>query len=71
MWFRILHVAVDAGNGAWPAGYREQRVEVTLGSKMAFESRNVGAVMRRVTADSQGAIRSRDAPPPHLSPSTR
>ena len=51
IWFRILHVAADGHNGSSVASYREQTVEVALGPKGTFVSRNVGTVTRRVAAD--------------------
>ena len=51
VWFRIVHVAVDASNGAPVAAYREQTVEIALGPKGAFENGNVGTLTRRVAAD--------------------
>jgi hypothetical protein len=50
IWFRIVHVASDAGNGP-VAAYREQTVEIALGPKGAFENGNVGTLTRRVPAD--------------------
>jgi hypothetical protein len=47
VWFRILHI----GRGLIPeAELLEQRVEIALGSKGAFENGNVGIMTRRVTA---------------------
>lgn len=43
IWFRIVHLAQDAQGGAPVAPYREQTVEIALGSKGAFE--NGSAVM--------------------------
>jgi hypothetical protein len=42
---------VDGTNGAPVAAYREQTVEIALGSKGAFENGNVGRLTRRVPAD--------------------
>jgi len=36
--FRIVHVALEARNGAPEAAYREQTVEIALGPKGAFEN---------------------------------
>ena len=33
VWFRIVHLAQDAQNGAPVAAYREQSVEIALGPK--------------------------------------
>ena len=41
VWFRILHVAEDGGNGAPLAAYRDQTVEIALRPKGAFENGNV------------------------------
>jgi hypothetical protein len=35
VWFRIVHVAMDARNGGPAAAYREQMVEIALGPKGA------------------------------------
>jgi hypothetical protein len=51
VWFRIVHVAMDARNGGPVAAYREQTVEIALGPKGAFENGNVGSLTRRVAAD--------------------
>jgi len=49
VYFRIVHVALDAANGT-PA-YREQTVEIALGPKGAFENGNIGSITRRVPAE--------------------
>jgi hypothetical protein len=49
VYFRIVHVAPKGHNGAPLAAYREQTVEITLGPKGAFESGNIGALVRRVS----------------------
>lgn len=51
VWFRIVHVAVDAPDGAPVASYREQKVEIALGPKGAFENGNVGTLTREVPAE--------------------
>lgn len=51
IWFRIVHVALDAAAGAPVAAYREQTVEIALGPKGAFENGNVGRLTRRVPAN--------------------
>jgi hypothetical protein len=51
VWFRIVHVVLDARNGAPVAAYREQTVEIDLGPKGAFENGNIGTLTRRVAAD--------------------
>jgi hypothetical protein len=35
VWFRIVHVAVDGRKGAAPTTYRDQTIEIGLGSKGA------------------------------------
>ena len=47
VWFRIVHLAQDAQNGAPVAAYREQSVEIALGPKGAFENGNVGTLRLR------------------------
>ena len=51
VWFRIVHIAVDGHDGASPATYREQTVEIALGPKGAFENGNVGTVTRLVATE--------------------
>jgi hypothetical protein len=51
IWFRILHVAPDGNNFLTEADLIEQRVEIALGPKGAFENGSVGTFKRRVTAD--------------------
>jgi len=50
IWFRILHIALDVNNIFADADLIEQKVEIALGSKEAFENGNVGTMTRRVTA---------------------
>ncbi|GAB4253098.1 MAG: hypothetical protein Kow00129_14030 [Thermoleophilia bacterium] len=50
IWFRIVHVAVDAHNGDPVAAYCEQTVEIALGPKGAFENGNGGTLTRGVRA---------------------
>jgi hypothetical protein len=47
IWFRIIHVAQNAQIGASVAPYRDQKVEITLGPKGAFENGNIGALRQR------------------------
>jgi hypothetical protein len=49
VYFRIVHVAPKGHDGTPVAAYREQTVEITLGPKGAFESGNIGALVRRVS----------------------
>ena len=49
VWFRIVHATQNGHNGAPVAAYREQRVEIALGPKWAFDNGNIGALKRRVT----------------------
>ena len=51
VWFRIVHVALDARTGAPLAAYREQTVEIALGPRGAFENGNVGTLTRRAADD--------------------
>jgi hypothetical protein len=44
-------VAVDGHNGFPGAEFHDQKVEIALGPKGAFENGNVGALTRRVAAD--------------------
>ena len=50
VWFRIVHVALDARKGGPVAAYREQTVEIALGPKGAFENGNIRILTRRVPA---------------------
>ena len=51
IWFRIVHAAVSGQNGASPAMYREQEVEVAFGPMEIFEDDNVSILTRRIEAD--------------------
>jgi len=51
VWFRIVHFAQAGHHGVPLAPYREQTVEIALGSKETFENGNIGALSRRVQAD--------------------
>ena len=51
VWFRIVHVAREGHNDGIEAVYREQRVEIALGPKGAFENGKIGAMTRQVAAD--------------------
>lgn len=48
VWFRILQVAEDGGNGTPAPAYLDQTVEIALGPTGAFENGNVGTLKRRV-----------------------
>ena len=52
VWFRIVHLTLEGDNGEPVAAYREQTVVTALGPKPAFERGNIGALTRRVPADS-------------------
>jgi len=41
VWFRIVHVVLEDQDGGPTAAYREQRVEIALGPRGAFENGNV------------------------------
>ena len=49
IYFRIVHAALDSGNGT--TAYREQTVDIALGPKGAFETCNVGTLTRQIPAD--------------------
>jgi len=51
VWFRVVHIAPQDRAVRPVATYREQAVEIALGPKGAFENGNIGALMRRGTAD--------------------
>jgi len=51
IYFRIVHIALDARNGGPVAAYREQTIEIALGPKGAFENGNIGTLTRRLPAD--------------------
>ena len=50
-YFRIVHAAQNGHNGAPLSAYREQKVEIALGPKGAFENGNVCTLTRRMAAD--------------------
>lgn len=58
VYFRIVHTALDLGNGK--AAYREQTVEVSLGPDGAFKNGNIGKITRLVPA--QQVFRTVPAP---------
>jgi len=51
VYFRIVHGVIQGQKRAPAASYREQRVEIALGPKGAFENDNIGALTRRVNID--------------------
>lgn len=51
VWFRIVHIAQEGHNRVPVAAYREQKVEIALGPKGAFENGATGALTRRVATD--------------------
>jgi len=48
IYFRIVHLALQDYHRGPVAAYREQRVEIALGPKGAFENGNIGTLARRV-----------------------
>jgi len=50
-YFRIVHAVQNGHNGAPLSAYREQKVEIALGPKGAFENGNVCTLTRRMAAD--------------------
>ena len=44
VWFRIVHLAKVGHNATPVAAYREQKVEIALGPKGAFENANIGTL---------------------------
>jgi len=48
VWFRIVHITLEDTAGS--TAYREQRVEIALGPKGAFENGNIGILTRQVPA---------------------
>ena len=50
VWFRIRHVALDL-RAPPVARFRDQRVEIALGPRKAFETANIGALTRRVAVE--------------------
>jgi hypothetical protein len=51
IYFRIIHGAIQGQQRDPMASYREQRVEIALGHKGAFETGNIGVLARRVPPD--------------------
>ena len=51
VWFRIRHVAEDGHHRPLGDSYRDQTVEVRLGSKGAFKKGNLGTLARRMAVD--------------------
>ena len=68
VWFRIVHATQNGHNGAPVAAYREQRVEIALGPKGAFDNGNIGALMRRAPPGQEPStvlpVRGDPKPPP-------
>jgi len=46
VWFRIVHITLEDPAGS--TTYVEQKVEIALGPKGAFENENIGTLTRRV-----------------------
>jgi hypothetical protein len=71
-YFRIIHGAIQGQQRDPMAAYHEQTVEIALGPKGAFESGNIGALMRRVPTDSliSGMPPRRCKPKPLREPKT-
>jgi hypothetical protein len=55
VYFRIVHAAQGGHHGGPVAPYREQRVEIALGPKGAFENGNIGTLTHRVPTDRVGS----------------
>ena len=72
IYFRIVHVAGDGHHSAPMAAYREQRVEIALGPKGAFDNGNIGALTRRVSGDRtvSAVLQVRGNPKPPREPQT-
>ena len=72
IYFRIVHVAGDGHHSAPMAAYREQRVEIALGPKGAFDNGNIGALTRRVSGDRtvSAVLQVRGNPKPPRGPQT-
>ena len=51
IYFRIVYLTQEAQRGASVTAFREQTVEIALGSKGAFENGNIGALRRWVSPD--------------------
>jgi hypothetical protein len=51
VWFRIVHVAPEAQDGAPVAAYREQEVEIALSPIGIIEDGRVGTLTRRIETD--------------------
>lgn len=70
IYYRIVHVALDLGNGTTVS--REQTVEIALGHKGAFENANIGALTRRVPGDRtvNAVLQVRGNPKPPREPKT-
>ena len=50
VWFRIRHVAVGGRRTPPVARFRDQTVEIALGSRKVFETANIGTLTRRMAA---------------------
>ena len=57
VWFRIVHITLEDTAGS--TAYREQRVEIALGPKGAFENGNIGILTRQVPATKLSALSRR------------
>jgi hypothetical protein len=82
VWFRIVHFAQAGHHGVPVAPYREQTVEIALGSKGTFENGNIGALTRLAPPDqvlrdparseqSQTVQRTEDPPSHRTSPQSQ
>jgi hypothetical protein len=70
IYFRIVHAALDSHNGGPVAAHREQRVEIALGPKGAFDNGNIGTLRRWVAADRVVALPNRGNLKPPKEPKT-
>jgi hypothetical protein len=72
IYFRIVHLSHVVHPGAPVVAYREQTVEIALDPKGAFDSGNIGALMRRVATDQVVNVlpRRKGTPMPPLEPDT-
>ena len=72
IYFRIVHVAGGGHHSAPMAAYREQRVDIALGPKGAFDNGNIGALTRRVSGDRtvSAVLQVRGNPKPPREPQT-
>ena len=72
VWFRIVHFVQAGHHGVPVAPYREQTVEIALGSKGTFENGNIGALTRLAPPDQvlSAILPGRSNPKPSREPKT-